>query len=164
MSSAALPLGKPYEKPVPVPAKPRPDYISNAGHVRDNMPPRRTDELDDVVLREATHGAMLALTAMAKVQSVPQGNGKWTGWIQTGVVCGMLLVTGTNRFATGEADLKQELAIQKVKLEAQSAMISTTVDRMQSLEYVWANTRQQLAPLGIQINPKTGDVTIKRER
>lgn len=80
--------------------------------------------------REAIHALLLSGTALNKAVAqrleqpaaavVVAANGsKWTGWIQTGVICGMLLVSGTNTFKTSESDLRTE--VREAKTQASEA-------------------------------------------
>lgn len=119
-----------------------------------------TDESVEELMKQFLRAQIIA----SQKPSNGNGGSKWTSWIQTGVICALLLVNGTNRFTTGEGDLKQELAVQKTVSAQQAVTIGVLSDRVQSVEYIFANTRQQFAALGIQVDPKTGDITVKRSR
>lgn len=183
MSASTLDLLQSYEQSSaakPVKILKRPELSGDTNHEIEQ--PMTKAETDMFELRQLIHNLAGSVAVQTKTQEqlsasvavlvqaqskqpvVASNGSKWTGWIQTGVVCSMLLVSGTNTFKTSEGDLKQELAIQKVKLESQTVTINTTTDRIQSLEYIWSNARQQLAAIGIQIDPKTGNVEIKRGR
>lgn len=150
-----------------------------------NMPPRRhvgdTDDLFEI--RDLMHtvaasvavqtetqkqlSASVAVLVQAQSrQTVVAANGnKWTGWIQTGVVCAMLLVSGTNAFKSSESDLKMQLALQDQQLKQQTEATSKLTDRVMSIEFIWARVRQDIAAYGLQIDAQTGVITqVKKGR
>lgn len=77
--------------------------------------------------REAIHALLLSSTALNKAlaQRVEQppaaavvvstNSSKWTGWIQTGVVCAMLLISGTDKFKTSESTLAAQITEAKTQ-------------------------------------------------
>lgn len=138
-----------------------PKIIANDTSETEPMPPRRTTQ-ETAQYDESIESLMKAFLISQTAQAKPQNGNRWTGWIQTGVICGMLLVSGTSRFTTSESDLKQDLAVTKIKGESQAAALAVATDRIQSLEYIWARMTNQMAALGIQIDPKTGEVTVRR--
>lgn len=104
--------------------------------------------------------AMLAMSQMAK----PTNKQPW--WLAPGVtVLGVTVALfGVKFTSTDSAELKQALAIANSERTSMKEDVRETKDRQSSLEYIFANVRQQCAAIGIQIDPKTGDVTIKRGR
>lgn len=141
-----------------------PDKVSDKSH---EEPMTKTELAEIADIREQMHqtsAAVMLLTKLQQVQAQPSNGGKWTTWIQTGVVCGMLIVTGTTRFVGGESDLKQQIALHDYQIKQKDESYRALEARVMSIEFIWARVRQDIAAYGLQIDAQTGSITQVKKR
>jgi hypothetical protein len=148
--AATFPIGNQENRPE------QPNYIlktarqSKVTEDTHHMPsPRRHDGDDEFNLRESMHIVALSSTQtseavkslVVQVQTLAEalpknGSQKWTGWIQTGVICAMLLVSGTDRFKSSEAGLQNQISDLKSSIAVLSERLSQSDDRQRERERI----------------------------
>lgn len=132
---------------------------------KEAMPPARRHEPDsEFNLRESMHIVALSSTqtsesvkalavqVQALTEAIPKNGQKWTGWIQTGVVCAMLLVSGTNAFKSSEGGLQNQISDLKSSIAVLTERLSQSEDRQKERERIADRDRKLIDEQNRQIS------------